>query len=140
VRHRPVNTSPSGHCQCDLRRDQVEISPSTTRSYRFCDEIAEVLERRAQQLGAPATPDELIIRTRYGTPNNGDKFRQIVICPTLRADGMRESFRTATYGTRPPRCSLSSVKFLALAQRAGPCDPAIVLRVSLPVPDGRARR
>lgn len=96
----------------------------------LCDEIASVLELRADERGTPTAPDELIFQTRYGNPINRDKLRENVIRPALRAAGLPESFRT--YDLRHSHASLLielGANLLALAQRMGHSDPAITLRV-----------
>lgn len=79
----------------------VTGSPKTSAGDRripildwLCDEIASVLELRAERRGTPTEPDELIFQTRYGNPINRDKFRENVIRPALRSAGLPESFRT----------------------------------------------
>ncbi|MGO8825326.1 MAG: tyrosine-type recombinase/integrase [Acidimicrobiales bacterium] len=115
----------------------VTGSPKTSAGDRripipdwLCDEIASVLELRAERRGTPTEPDELIFQTRYGNPINRDKFRENVIRPALRSAGLPESFRI--YDLRHSHASLLiefGANLLALAQRMGHSDPAITLRV-----------
>ena len=73
---------------------------------------------------------EFSFQTRYANPLNRDKLREKVIRPALREAGLPETFRT--YDLRHSHASVMidlGVNLLALAQRMGPSDPAMTLRL-----------
>ena len=76
--------------------------------------------------------NEFLFQARYGNPLSRDKLHEKVIRPALRDAGLPESFRT--YDQRHSHASVHidlGVNLLALAQRMGPSDPAMTLRLKI---------
>jgi integrase len=89
----------------------VTGSPKTSAGDRripipdwLCDEIASVLELRAERRGTPTEPDELIFQTRYGNPINRDKFRENVIRPPCDPPDSPSHSAPTTCAIRMPLC------------------------------------
>ena len=95
----------------------------------LCEDLAEMLARRAAPRGRPIGRDEPLFVNRAGQPLNRDKFRETVIRPALREAGLPEQLRT--YDLRHGHASMlidMGVNPLVVAQRMGHSDPSVTLR------------
>jgi integrase len=95
----------------------------------LCEDLAEMLARRAAPRGRPIGRDEPLFVNRAGQPLNRDKFRETVVRPALRAAGLPEQLRT--YDLRHGHASMlidMGVNPLVVAQRMGHSDPSVTLR------------
>ena len=96
----------------------------------LCNDLAAMVDARdvAGRGKRSSGNREPLFKTRYGNPLNRDKLREKVIRPGLRAAALPETFRT--YDLRHSHASVMidlGVNLLALAQRMGHSDPAMML-------------